>query len=188
MNSTWIKNFLSGIWEILEVVLIAAATVFLIRTYLVQPFVVSGASMSPTFTDGNYILIDEITYRLREPGRGEIIVLKYPQDKSLFFIKRIIGLPGERVVSQGGTIKIFNGTEQIILDETYLPPGGESNDNFDFKLEKNQYFVMGDNRYHSFDSRNWGAVSRADIIGLAKVRILPINEFHVFSAPNYQIQ
>lgn len=185
MNSSWLKNLLSGIWEILEVVLIAAATVFLIRTYLVQPFVVSGASMSPTFTDGNYILIDEITYRLREPQRGEVIVFKYPQDKSLFFIKRIIGLPSERVVAQNGALKVYNGAKQISLDETYLPAGGESNDNFDFKLEKNQYFVMGDNRYHSFDSRNWGAVSRPDIIGLAKVRILPISAFRVFSTPQY---
>ena len=182
----WLKNFFQGAWEILETVIIAAVTVFLIRTYLVQPFLVSGASMSPNFSDGNYILIDEITYRFRDPDRGEVIVFRYPSDKSLFFIKRIIGLPGERIMSQNGSIGIFNSDQKIVLHEQYLPPEFKSNDNFDVTLGVDQYFVLGDNRYHSFDSRNWGAVSRTDIIGLAKLRILPLDEFGLFKAPTYE--
>lgn len=179
------KKLLLGLWEILEVVLIASITVFLIRTFLVQPFLVSGASMEPNFSDGNYLLVDEITYRLREPERGEVIVFRYPLDKSLFFIKRIIGLPGERVVAENGEIRIFAGAEEINLDEHYLPPGLKANDTFDIKLGAEQYFVLGDNRYHSFDSRNWGAIGRKDIVGLTRLRVLPVTEFNLFEAPKY---
>lgn len=181
----WVKNLLQSTGEILETVLIAAATVFIIRTYLVQPFLVSGASMAPNFSDGNYLLIDEITYRFREPERGEVIVFRYPSDKSLFFIKRIIGLPGERVRAQSGQIFVSNNGTEMKLKEDYLPAGFKSSDNFDITLSADQYFVLGDNRYHSFDSRNWGAVDRENIIGLAKIRILPIKDFEIFKTPNY---
>ncbi len=179
-----LKNFFSSVWEIVEVALIAAVTVYLIRSFLVQPFLVSGASMEPNFSDGNYLLIDEITYRFREPQRGEVVVFRYPLDRSLFFIKRIIGMPGERVVSQNGRIKIFADESGVSLDEEYLS-GAKPNDNFDIKLGDEQYFVLGDNRYHSFDSRNWGAVSRKDIVGLTRLRILPIRDFGLFEAPSY---
>ena len=179
------KRFLLGIWEVLEVSLIAVVTVFLIRTFLVQPFLVSGASMEPNFSDGDYLLIDEITPRFRELSRGEVIVFRYPLDRSLFFIKRIIGMPGERIVSQNGMIKVYKNGEEIAIDESYLPRDLKSNDNFDIRLNKDQYFVLGDNRYRSFDSRNWGPVSRKDIVGLTRIRILPLKEFGIVESPVY---
>jgi len=179
------RKFLLSVWEILEVVFIAVVTVFLIRSFLVQPFLVSGASMEPNFSDGNYLLVDEITYRFREPSRGEVVVFRYPLDPKTFFIKRIVGLPGERIVSQNGQIRIFRDDTEISLEENYLVGELKSTDNFDYKLGDDKYFVLGDNRNHSFDSRNWGAVSRKDIIGVARLRILPIQDFGLFEAPVY---
>ena len=180
-----IKQFLFGIWEIVEIVVVALATVFLIRTFLFQPFLVSGASMEPTFSDGNYIIIDEITYRFREPIRGEVVVFRYPLNKSSFFIKRVVGLPGERVVSKNGEIKIYKGEEVIGLDEKYLPENSKIKEEFDVSLKDGEYFVMGDNRYHSYDSRNWGAVIQEDIIGIARLRVFPIENVKIFKPPVY---
>ena len=115
MQST-IKNFFVSAWEILEVVFVATATVFLIRTFLVQPFVVSGASMEPNFSEKDYLLIDEITYRFKEPERGEVVVFRYPLDESVFFIKRIIGIPGDQVISQGGRIRIVRDGADMALN------------------------------------------------------------------------
>lgn len=179
-----IKKLFLGVWEILEVSLIAILVVFIIRKFFAQPFVVSGDSMESNFSDGNYLLVDEITYRFREPTRGEVIVFRYPLNRSTFFIKRIIGMPGERVVSQNGAIRIFKDGEELILDESYLDQN-RSSDNFDITLAPDKYYVLGDNRYHSFDSRNWGAINRDDIVGITRLRILPINKFGVFEAPNY---
>lgn len=166
------KRFWSSVWEILEVIIISAVTVFLIRTFLAQPFLVSGASMEPNFQHGNYLIIDEITYRFRAPERGEVIVFRYPNDRSTFFIKRIVGLPGERAVVRGGQVAVYkDGTE--VLSE-----GGTSG-NTDITLKAGEYFVVGDNRYNSYDSRNWGAVPRADIIGIARLRLFPFNELGI---------
>ncbi|PIR89109.1 MAG: signal peptidase I [Candidatus Harrisonbacteria bacterium CG10_big_fil_rev_8_21_14_0_10_40_38] len=185
MKKPEIKQFLFGIWEIVEIVVVALATVFLIRTFLFQPFLVSGASMEPTFSDGNYIIIDEITYRFRDPIRGEVIVFRYPLDKSSFFIKRVVGLPGERIVSRDGDVKIYKGEEVLTLDETYLPENTKITENIDTTLKEDEYFVMGDNRYHSYDSRNWGAVKKEDIIGIARLRVFPIENVKIFNPPAY---
>lgn len=172
------KRFLLGAWEVLEIVLIAGVTVFVIRTYLVQPFLVSGASMEPNFSDGNYLLIDEISYRFREPARGEAVVFRYPVNRDLFFIKRIVGLPGERVVIKDNEVYI-NGqplTEDY-LDEEAVRTSGD----IDITLEEGQFFVLGDNRYNSFDSRNWGPLTRDDITGLVRLRILPLRSLELFN-------
>lgn len=170
------KKFFLAVKEIAEVVLIALVTVVIIRHYVAQPFLVSGASMEPTFSDGNYLLIDEITYRFREPARGEVVVFRYPLDRKVYFIKRIIGLPGDRVTIKDGLVSV-NGQP---LDEPYLlgvSTGGE----LDIKLSEQQYFVMGDNRSFSLDSRNWGAIDREDIVGIVRLRLLPINKVAAFS-------
>ncbi len=183
--SSAIKNILVSAWEILEVVFIATATVFLIRTFLVQPFVVSGASMEPNFTERDYLLIDEITYRFREPERGEVVVFRYPLDGNVFFIKRIIGIPGDEVISEGGRIFIMRDGVETPLDELYLSPAFQSSDNFKVTLGEDQYFVLGDNRSHSFDSKNWGAIHRKDIVGTARVVLFPFNRFSLLKAPAY---
>ena len=152
--------------------MISLVTVFIIRTFVAQPFLVSGASMEPNFQDGNYLIIDEVTYRFREPERGEVVVFRYPKDPSTYFIKRIIGLPGERAVVDNGAVKIYKGSK-ILFEE-----GGTSG-SADVTLGANQYFVLGDNRYNSFDSRSWGAVSKKYLVGIARVRVFPITELGI---------
>ena len=169
------RPLLATVREIVEVVVIAVVTVFIIRHFLVQPFLVSGASMEPNFSDGNYLLIDEVTYRFREPHRGEVVVFRYPKEPSTFFIKRVIGLPGDKISIQNGKVSV----NDHLLDEKYLSSVFQSSDDFSTTLKADQYFVMGDNRSHSFDSRSWGPVTKEEIIGVVRFRVLPLNELGV---------
>lgn len=166
------RKLLVSIWEIVEVVLISLAAVFVIRTFIAQPFLVSGASMEPNFQDGNYLIIDELTYRFREPERGDVIVFRFPKDTKTFFIKRILGLPGERVVVDNGTIEVSRDGESVYRE------GGTSGA-YKGVLKTGQYFVVGDNRYNSFDSRSWGPIEKKHIIGLARLRVLPLTELEI---------
>ncbi len=177
------------IWEVLQVVIIALAIVVPIRFFIFQPFIVKGASMEPSFHGGDYLIIDEITYRFREPERGEIIVFKYPLDTSQRFIKRIIGLPGEKVDVDKGRIVITSPLgEKKFLDETLyisIPLSEMQLENASLTLGQNQYFMMGDNRTHSFDSRQWGFLNRKDIIGRVVFRAWPPLNVNFFTAPAY---
>lgn len=176
------KIFLFAVWEVLEVVLVAVVTVFAVRTFLIQPFLVSGASMEPNFGNGNYLLIDEISYRFREPARGEVVVFRYPDNPSVYYIKRIIGLPGEGVKIQKGGVKITEKSgSDFSLEESYLPSGLVTAGNADRKLGANEYFVLGDNRNYSFDSRSWGPLEKKFIIGLVRLRLLPVTKAQAFS-------
>jgi len=181
------RRFISSVLEVLEVALIAIVSVFLIRTFLVQPFLVSGASMEPNFSNGDYLLIDEITYKFRQPERGEVLVFRYPNNESTFFIKRAIGLPGERVVIEEGKVQVFNSEnpEGLSLKEYYLQQGVETSGKVDVMLKEGEYFVLGDNRSASFDSRSWGVLKTKEIIGLARVRLWPISDLTAFAAPSY---
>lgn len=185
------RKFLSSIFEVIEVTAVALLAVFSIRTFLVQPFLVSGASMVPTFSNGDYLLVDELTYRFAEPDRGQVIVFRYPKDESTFFIKRIIGLPGEKVVIADGRVTVINAAhpEGFTLDEHYLPQGlttsirpGESST---YTLAATQYLVLGDNRPYSYDSRDWGLLDKKEIIGRVVVRLWPPAGLTVFAAPTY---
>ncbi len=180
------KKFLFSLWEIFEVGLIALVSVFVVRTFLVQPFLVSGASMEPTFASGDYLLIDEISYRFREPERGEVVVFRYPGNESVFYIKRILGLPGERLAFSDEGIKVFNSghPEGMLLKEYYLPDGLKTSGT-EVTLNQNEYFVLGDNRYFSFDSRSWGNLNEKEIIGLVRLRLWPLNKVSAMERPAY---
>ena len=179
------RRFLAPLWEIVEFVFIAFVAVFVIRNFLVQPFLVSGASMVPSYQHGDYLLIDELTYRVREPLRGEVVVFRYPKDETVFFIKRIVGLPGERVVIRGG--KVWTGRDQSLVEltEEYLSSAVVTAGALDLVLGPDDYFVLGDNRTNSFDSRTWGPISRKEIMGIARVRLYPFDKITAFSAPTY---
>ena len=159
----------------------------MIRGFLVQPFLVSGASMAPNFEDGDYLLVDELTYRVRSPARGEVVVFRYPNDESTFFIKRIVGLPGERVVVKGGDVKIINkaSPDGFSLDEKYLEGSVLTSGSYDVKLGEKEYFLLGDNRSYSFDSRSWGPLFHDEIVGLVRLRLWPPASATVFAAPEY---
>lgn len=178
------KKILWSLFEMFETVALAVVAVVLVRAFVIQPFVVSGASMEPTFYNGNYLLVDELTYSFRDPQRGEVVVFRYPADPKSFYIKRIIGLPGERIVLEGGRITAHRDEEKIDLNEFYLS-GRFTQGSFEVTLEDDEYFVMGDNRNFSFDSRSWGPLPKDDIIGVVRIRLWPVNEVQAFSAPTY---
>lgn len=170
------KKFLLSIWEVIEAMAVALASIFIIYSFIAQPFLVQGASMEPNFSTGNYLIVDEITYRFREPARGEVIVFHNPNDNSEFYIKRIIGLPGENIEIKNGIVNI-NGE---VFEEEYLPEDAVVDGDVSFDLKEDEYFVMGDNRPRSFDSRRWGPLKRDEIVGAVRLRFWPIDSFQTF--------
>lgn len=165
--------------EFLRLAIIAAAVALPIRYFVAQPFVVDGASMEPNFHDGQYLVIDELSYFLREPSRGEVIVFRYPGNPKIHYIKRVIGLPGETVEIKDGAVFIFNSehSEGFRLDESYLPEDIRMSGNFRFTLRDGEYVVLGDNRSESADSRFWGVLERKFMTGRAIFRAWPPDAF-----------
>lgn len=181
------RKFFASLLEVLEVAVIAVVAVFVVRTFLVQPFLVSGSSMSPNFSNGDYVLVDELTYDFRAPQRGEVVVFHDPQDYSTYFIKRVIGLPGERVTVKNDTVTVYNAAHPngFVLDESYLPKGTDTSGTYDFTLSSSTYLALGDNRQFSYDSRMWGPLPKSDVVGLVRVRLWPLTDMTAFAAPSY---
>ncbi len=182
------KSFFSFIWEVTKITLVALAIILPIRYFLVQPFFVKGASMEPNFYDNQYLIIDELFYRFQEPKRGEVVVFHYPNNLSQYFIKRLIGLPGETVEIFGGRIKIYNDESPLgfVLDEKqYLSEEVMTAGDLKQKLNDSEYFVLGDNRQFSSDSRFWGSLPEKDLVGRAWLRAWPPQSAAIFSAPSY---
>jgi len=179
------KKFFLFAWELFKIALIALVIVLPIRYFLFQPFIVKGESMAPNFESGDYLIINEISYRFFEPRRGDIIVFGYPKDKNQRFIKRIIGLPGEIVIIENNEVHIIKDGKDTILEESYLPENLKTRGNVNVLLKEDEYFVLGDNREYSFDSRVWGGVNRKNIIGKAFLRLFPLSALSAISQPSY---
>jgi len=232
-----LKNF---ILETAEVVLIALAIVLPIRYFIIQPFIVYGQSMEPSFFDKDYLVVDELSFRLRPIKRGEVIIFEAPAEltvtkqetnknfnikgllslsfinisrvdrnklidfdhrpgyllaakvytsSSTFFIKRIIGLPGEKVTIQNSTVKIYNSEnpEGFILNEPYLSNLIKTTSDINITLPPQQYFVMGDNRTNSYDSRSWGSLNGKAILGRVWLRVWPLNHATAFTINPYSL-
>lgn len=175
------KQFLLPLVESLEILIIILISIYLVYGFVAQPFLVQGASMEPNFENGDYLLVDEMTYRFRSPERGEVIVFKNPSNESEFYIKRIIGLPGEKIIIKDGSV-FANGN---IIDEKYLNPNLKIKRNYVFQLGDNEYFVMGDNRPVSFDSRSWGPLNGDLIVGTARVRFWPPSTMGILEQPYF---
>ena len=184
--SGW-KKFLYLVWDLTKVVCISLAIIIPIRYFLIQPFCVKGASMEPSFYDDEYLIINEISYRFSEPDRGDIVVFKYPKDPQQFFIKRVIGLPGETVEITDGFIFIYktDGTKMLLEEYNYLPTDVKTQGQNKWTLDKDEYYVLGDNREHSMDSRMFGPVTKEFITGKVWLRGWPINRLTVFKEINY---
>ena len=179
------------ILEILRIVIISVAIIVPIRYYLVQPFYVKGASMEPNFHDHEYLLIDEISYRFRPPERGEIVVFRYPLNPREYFIKRIIGLPGETVSLRDGKIYIYNDQHPegfLVNESNYLPADVQTmamSENT-VALGADHYYVFGDNRTRSMDSRQFGSISKEAIVGRVVFRGYPFDRLDsFFTTPQY---
>lgn len=174
MESSQKSTFREEAWETIRFLFIALLVVVPIRIFIAQPFIVSGASMDPTFTNGQYLIVDELSYNIGNPARGDVVIFKYPKNPKQYFIKRVIGLPGETVVVDGQgevLIKDKNGSITHTMNEPYVK--FTKDDNVERTLKDGEYFMMGDNRAGSFDSRAWGPVSRDLIIGKPFLRLFP---------------
>ena len=168
-----------GFWDLVKFAILALMIVVPIRTFIAQPFIVSGSSMVPTFHNSDYLIVDELSYRIGEPSRGNVVVFKWPKDTTKYFIKRVIGLPGETVKITGSTIVIKNkdNPDGFMLAEPYVK--NKSEDTMEITLPADQYFVMGDNRSGSSDSRAWGTLPRSLMVGRALVRLFPVGDISV---------
>lgn len=167
--------------EVVRFTILSIVIVFFVRMFVAQPFIVSGASMEPTFHNGQYLIVDQLSYQFETPARGDVIVFRYPKDPSKFFIKRVIGLPGETIEIKGDQITIKNKAypDGFTLSEPYVREMSENN-NYTQTLRDDEYFVMGDNRDASADSRMWGVLKKDLITGRALLRLLPVQDASIF--------
>ncbi|MGM0629337.1 MAG: signal peptidase I [Patescibacteria group bacterium] len=161
--------------DTVKFVLIILLIVIPVRVFVAQPFIVNGASMDPTFEHGQYLIVDQLTYRFKEPQRGDVIVFRYPNDHKQFFIKRVIGLPGEEIEITNSSVVIYNEKypDGKTLKEPYVENITTHQRPQKTELERQEYFVLGDNRPKSSDSRSWGTLKKDLIVGRPLLRLLP---------------
>jgi signal peptidase I len=187
------------IFEMIKVIILAVIIIVPVRIFLFQPFLVQGASMEPTFENSEYLIVNELGYKKTEADFGDknvftidsfkdisrqaVIVFHYPKDRSQFFIKRIIGLPDEKIEIRDGKIVIYNSEhpDGFQLDEsTYLASSVKTKGDLTLTLKADEYFVMGDNRPASSDSRAWGPIKKSDVVGNVMLRAWPLNRMNIF--------
>lgn len=184
-NKGFFGNLKDHIIDLIQTLVILGAIFTVIYLFVAQPHKVSGNSMVPAFLSGDYIITDKLSYRLGQPKKGDVIVLKNPRDESQDFIKRIIARPGDTIKIEGGQVFV----NDMALSESYLPADLKSSsgaflqEGETVKAGPNQYFVLGDNRGHSSDSREWGAITRGEIVGRAFFRYWPLASFGFIKSP-----
>lgn len=190
------SEVLEFVWETAKVVIVSLIIILPVRYYLIQPFFVKGSSMVPNFHDKEYILVDKWTYRLGEPERGDVIIFRYPDNPKEYFIKRILGLPGETVVAgNDNSVVVYNERYQegfTVSEAGYLPeinptycPGGTKFCGIRVTLAEDEYYVMGDNREHSSDSRFFGPVNKSYFSGMAWLRLWPFSRLGFIPRTEY---
>lgn len=180
-------SFGGFVLEVAKIIIIALIIIKPIHYFVIQPFYVQGSSMEPNFYNNEYLIVDELSYRFHQPRRGDVIVIRNPYQRNEFFIKRIIGLPNERMVIQNGSVIISNAKNAsgIELKETaYLSPTVVTSGSVETTLGPTEYFVLGDNRPASLDSRSFGPIDRKSIIGRTALRAWPLYRFRTFGTPD----
>ena len=169
-------------WEISKFVFAVLIIVTPVRWFIAQPFLVSGASMVPTIDANEYLVVDKVSYHFHEPERGDIVIFQYPLDTSIYFIKRVIGLPGETVIVHNGGV-VVRGVDGSVrqLNEKYVVNAENMKKEMSTTtLAADEFFLMGDNRDASSDSRSWGPLPRKYMIGRALVSLYPLKDFGLF--------
>lgn len=187
------KDFIYFVFDLAKTGVIVFVIAFCLRYFAIQPFIVDGESMTPAYVNNEYLLAEKISYMTGTPKRGDVIVFRYPGNPNINYIKRIIGLPGETIKIENNTVTVSNDKNPngTVLDERYLPGDaltlaeGTQNGAYSIKVANNEYFVMGDNRQHSSDSREWGLLPKANIIGRSWLTILPTSKFGIQKRVNY---
>ncbi len=183
--SNFFKETGEFLWETIKIVVVSLLIILPIRFFIIQPFFVRGESMYPSFNDKDYLIVDELSYRFNNPARGEVIVFRFPQDPSQYYIKRIIGMPNETVEVKDGKTTIYNKDNPLGLElrEKYLTENTPGD--IKIKLDDNEYFVMGDNRDASSDSRRWGPLYKHLIVGKTWFRVWPVSNAGTIQSPIY---
>lgn len=186
-------QFLNKAWhwliDLAETLAIAGAIFFIIYAFLLRPFQVNGSSMFPTFVNGEFVFTNLLSQRLGQLHRGDVIVFKSPPDPTKDYIKRIIGLPGDTVKIQGGSVYV-NGKK--LNESAYLSPSvktqarGFAHEGDEVPVSPKTYFVMGDNRVYSSDSRDWGLVPFDKVVGESAFVYWPVNRMRLVHAPKYK--
>jgi signal peptidase I len=176
--------------EAIQVIGTSAILIVLLHVFVIQPQQVKGISMYPYLKDGDHLITEKVSYKFREPKRGEIIVFEFPKNRSQDYIKRIIGLPGEKIELRNGEVVVYNDQNKdgFVLQEDYLDESVITEGRAFIKegevieVPSNKFLVFGDNREKSSDSRQWGFIDKTDIIGKALVRYWPPQSFQLFAA------
>lgn len=185
--------------EVVKMFFLALLVIVPVRMFLFQPFIVRGSSMEPNFHEKQYLIINEFGYKntpvglfghtlftvqpRKEFSRGDIVVFRAPVDNKQYYIKRVVGLPGETVEIKNGAVTVYNDAQPkgFVMDESaYLPEGRKTNGSITQKIGENEYYVLGDNRPASSDSRVFGPISTTDVMGRVALRAWPINQFDLF--------
>lgn len=176
----------SSFWEMVKYIILALIIVIPFRMFVAQPYIVSGLSMDPTFKDADYLIVDQLSKRFEEPARQSVVIIKYPKDPSKYFIKRLIGFPGDTIEIKDGVVTVFNADHKdgLILEEPYIVYS--KIEDFSITLGDDEYFVMGDNRAGSYDSRMWGPLPKKYIIGRPLIRLFPVSKINLW--PGISIQ
>ena len=189
-----VKEFFAFFLDLLKTGVIIFVVAFAVRYFAIQPFIVDGESMMPNYVNNEYLLAEKVSYLFGGPKRGDTVVFKYPRNPNINYIKRIIGLPGETVKIKDGKVIIINSDYPagIILSESYLSSNINTNTNRNNEeltqiIGRDEYFVMGDNRPHSSDSREWGVLPKQNIAGRAWLTLMPLNKFSVHHHVNYNV-
>ena len=182
-----IKRVVGAIFDFLQGIVVILAIMVMIYLFIMSPQEINGASMEPNFHNGEYILTNKIEYKLKNPARGDVVIFKSPSNKEIDYIKRIIGLPGEEVLVTDGriTVRHADGSDELALQEDYIRRAGGDDDER-VVLGPDEYFVAGDNRGFSFDSRDWGPLPSDNIVGLARLRLWPARQAMAITAPVYE--
>ncbi len=174
-------KFFRQVGDFVKIVVISLLIIIPIRYFVAQPFFVRGSSMDPTFKNGEYLIIDELSYRFHDVARGDVIVFRFPLNPSQFYIKRVVGLSGETVKVQGGQVQIYaESGEEIPLDESSYLSSTHTAGDIEIVLDEGEHFVLGDNRNASSDSRRWGALKENFIVGKVFLRAWPVDRFMVY--------
>lgn len=194
------RDFFDFVWDLAKTGVVVFILAFLIRYFFIQPYVVDGESMMPNYENNEYLLAEKVSYYIHPPQRGDVVIFKYPRNPSVNYIKRVIGLPGETVKIANNQIVIINKDHPngMALDESYIPKSFQTltynNEVIDKTLNNDEFFVLGDNREHSSDSREWGILPKSNISGRSWLTVaklggtpgkMPRLFFRLHSDPSY---
>jgi len=179
-------NFLVSFFDFIKTIAVIVILAFVIRVFIIQPFIVEGESMEPTFKTKDYLITEKVSYRFRPPQRGEVVIFNPPDRSTENYIKRIIGLPGDQIEIKEGSIYV--NKEKLIepylnsIDKTLV----SQKEGYTTVLKDDEYFVMGDNRSHSRDSREIGSIPKQNVVSKVWFRLLPLDQISTFAATDYR--